>query len=284
MITSNYTTLLKDEIISLMAGGSLDYDAAGNLLVLTTDVPADAAYTSVAGFGYADVPVALGDWSPPTQRTGSNAGELLFDAVSNAGAPAAVAYQVQGLAIERATSGDALYTGPVQNAYSLQHGDQWRFQAASITINNNNRPLVIGDALINAVYNATLRGQTITGQAAFYLEFTQNAPSSGADTVLSIPQIEIPANGANWAVAAAASTFLSESELKKYGFDADARATANILELQTGALAQDYPEIGGWRIVTGTGNIWWRGALDPAKYVYEDATLKVLPNAIVLAI
>jgi len=283
MITSKMTTLLKDEVIGLMSGGSLVYDASGNLLVLTTDTPNDASYTPVVGFGYNDVATGLGDWSPPTSRIGKNAVEFVFPAVDNAANPDAVAYTANGVVIERATSGDALYSSPLQYGHSYQHLDEASFIAEAITLDFNNKPLRLGDALANAIYNATLRGQTINPVSAFYLEFTKNAPAQGVDTVLTIPQIEIPASG-NFSSPAAASTLLSVDELKKYQIDANARACSNLLELRTETLTQDYEEIGGWRLVTDSGDVWWRGALSPSKYVYKDGQLKILPNAIVIAI
>lgn len=281
-ITSKMTTLLKDEVIDLMSGGTLVYDAAGNLLVLTTDAPSDATYTSVVGFGYADVAHALGDWSPPTSRIGRNAVDFEFPAVDNAVAPDTVAYQVNGIVIERATSGEALYSTQVQLGKAFRHLDEPVVRANGFTLDFNNQPNRIGAALVDAVYNATLRGQTINAVTAFALEFTQNTPSAAADTVLSIPAIEIGTGV--FGAAAAASSLLTAAELTKYGIDADARATTNSTELRTETLTQDYPEIGGWRIRTDGGDVWWRGALSPEKFVYEDSQLKILSGAIVLAI
>jgi hypothetical protein len=47
---------------------------------------------------------------------------------------------------------------------------------------------------------------------------------------------------------------------------------------------KDYPKIGGWRLITDSGDVWWRGSLSPSKYVYKDSQLKILPGAIVVAI
>ena len=281
-ITTRMTTTLRDEILGLMNGGTLEYDAAGNLLVLTSNAPADETYTAITGFDYADVAHALGDWSPPTSRIGRNVTEFVFPAVSNATNPDAVAYSALGMAIERATNGQALYTAPLQVGKSYQHLDEAAFRAEAIAIDFSDNSNRIGAALTDAVYNATLRGQTINAVTAFYLEFTQNAPGTGTDTVLTIPQIEL--GSGSFGAPAAASTLLTASELTKYGIDANARAVASQAELRTETLTQDYAEIGGWRIVTDSGDIWWRGVLSPAKYVYEDSQLKILPGAIVLAI
>jgi len=282
-LTSKMTTLLKDEIIGLMNGGSLVYDASGNLLVLTTDAPSDSTYTPVVGFGYADVPVNLGDWSPPTGRIGKNAVELTFPAVSNASNIDAIAYTANGVVIERSSTGDALYSTSLQVGKAYQHLDEATFVAEAITLDFNNHPLILGTDLAQAIYNATLRGETINPVSTFSLEFTQNAPSSGADTVLDIPAIELPGSG-SFTAPDVASAFLTVGELSKYKIDANARACANTTELRTETLTKDYPEIGGWRLITDSGDIWWRGALSPSKYVYKDSQLKILPGAIVVAI
>lgn len=282
-LTSKMTTLLKNEIIGLMNGGSLVYDATGNLLVLTTDAPSDATYTPVVGFDYADVPVNLGDWSPPTSRIGKNAVELTFPAVSNAANIDAIAYTANGVVIERSSTGSALYSTSLQVGKAYQHLDEATFVAESITLDFNNHPLILGTDLAQAIYNATLRGETINPVSTFSLELTQNAPSSGADTVLDIPAIEIPGSG-SFTTPGVASSFLTAGELSKYKIDANARACANTAELRTETLTKDYPEIGGWRLITDSGDIWWRGALSPSKYVYKDSQLKILPGAIVVAI
>ena len=282
-LTSKMTTILKDEIIGLMNGGTLEYDGAGNLLVLTTNAPSDSSYTAVVGFDYEDVPVNLGDWSPPTGRIGKNAVELTFPAVENPLNIDAIAYTANGVVIERASTGEALYSTSLQVGKAYQHLDEATFVAESITLDFNNHPLILGTDLAQAIYNATLRGQTINPVSTFLLEFTQNAPTSGADTVLDIPQIEIPGSG-SFSAPDVASTFLTVGELKKYKIDANARACANLLELRTETLLKDYPKIGGWRLITDSGDVWWRGSLSPSKYVYKDSQLKILPGAIVVAI
>ena len=279
------TTTLKDEVLELMRGGSIDYDPAGNLFALTTDVPNDETYTKVSGFGYVDVTTTLTDWSPPVNRKGQNATELIFPEVANPLAPEAVAYVVKGAVVERFTTGEALYTQGVTSGYSYRHGDEAYFPVGNADLTFNFAPLRLGTDLINAVYNATLRGQTLNAVGTFNLRFTANKPQAGViDTVLSIPLIELPSDTATWTAPALASTLLSAPELEKYGIDPNARAITNAVELRTEVLTQDYTNVGGVQIVTPTDELWWRTELTPAKYVYEDSQLKILPNTLVLAI
>lgn len=285
MTISNMTDLLKDEVLELMRGGSLVYDAAGNLVVLTTDIPSGSTYTSVAGFGYSDVITTMLDWSPPTFRKGENATEISFPPVENPADPDAIAYRVNGCAIERATSGETLYSSGMSIGHSYQHGDEAYFPVSAIKVDFAHKPLIIGTDLVNGIYNATLRGQSLNAVGSFDLQFTSNKPQAGVnDILLDIPAIPLVSAAGTWTAPDEASSIFNPVELAAYRFDGLSRAITNIEELRTEVLTKDYPHIGGWRIVTPTGEVWWRGAIDTAKYVYKDAQLKILPNAIVLAI
>lgn len=286
MTSSKMTTTLKDEVLNLMRGGaSITYDVAGNLLALTTDVPVGETYTKVANFGYSDVLTTSLDFAPPSNLTGNNATELVFPEVDNASDVAAIAYSVRGAVIERATDGQALYTQGITNGYSYRHGDEASFPVGNIRFSFNYHSDRIGVDLVNSLYNSTLRGQTLNSVGVMHLEFLANVPTvNSTDVVLSIPPIEVTSADGSWTAPASATTYRTAAELKDLSIPEGARAIVNATELRSQTLEQQYNSVAGLRLVTPTGEVWWRVPIAPAKLVYEDAQLKILPQTILLAI
>lgn len=257
------------EVLGLVRGGNLLYDTNGNRLCLTSDSPDGGAFTKISGNGYSDITLNIDSWTAPLARQISNAVDLPFPA-ANGIDDGSILWSIRGVAIER-SDGTPLYSATLAQGQSLTHGDEFAFNTtnAKLTIAMTLKPAVLGDALAHGILAATLKGQDMGTVPFLMLSLLENPPVAGvANSVLaSIPPLQVPATAAQWFAPTLAD-----------------RKTYNLLELRFEAMTADAPKIGGFQLTDDENNLWWQGAVNPAKVAYEGNVLKILPEGIVLEI